>query len=113
MPHLHLHSIIKPDLTPTYPTSSPSSLTTNPPTLCTNLNVQSVKPFCIGEKSQILSKCMNGHQSTCVITNADPTTANSIVHEFPDVIPNHVHCKSGMAYQLVLQARQSPSINMH
>ena len=35
-----------------------------------------------------------------------------IIHRLPDATPDYVRCQFRMAYQLILQSRQSPGINI-
>jgi hypothetical protein len=96
--------------TPTYPITSPLSLTGNPPTCCTNFNVLSVS-FLYGEMGQLLSKHMNGHQSTCGIVNSylqvpvirpNPTSIPElpvhVIHKLLGHRPNHVYHQFETAY---------------
>ena len=80
-----------------------------------------------GETGQILSKRVNGHRSTCTVTNSDlpvPIHTQShqlpfqecwsvrVIHKLPDTTPNHVRRQHERAYQLVLKSCQFSGINI-
>ena len=75
----------------------------------------------------MLSKCVNGHCSTCTVANSDlpvPIHTQShqlpfqeclsvrVIHKLPDTTPDHVCRQHETAYQLVLKSRQFPGINI-
>ena len=78
--------------------------------------------FYIGEMGQIPSKRINGHWFTCMVVNSDlryPSTPNPISSLSRDAGPSVSFTNFRMpprlfetVYQLVLQSRQSPGINI-
>jgi hypothetical protein len=74
------------------------------------LQCKKYNAFFIGENGQMLSKCLNGHQSTCIVVNfdlPDPPTPSSITSlslcpchwQTPWCHPDHVCHQFEMAYQ--------------
>ena len=74
-----------------------------------------------------LSSHMNGHQFITTVSNPDlPVAINtqshqipfqecwsvSVMHKLPDYIPDHICSQFETAYQLVLQFRHTPGLNI-
>ena len=89
---------------------------------CTEYNA-----FYIEETRHALSDCMNGHQFTTTVSNSDlPVSIHtqfhqipfqecwsvSVIHKLPDSTPDHIHRQFETAYQLVLQSRHTPGLNI-
>ena len=83
--------------------------------------------FYIGETRRSLSDYMNGHRFTTTVSNSDLPVAIhtqfhqipfqdcwsfSILHKLPDSIPDHIRRQFEIAYQLVLQSRHTPGLNI-
>ena len=89
---------------------------------CTECNA-----FYIGETRHSLSDCMNGHRFTTMVSNPDLPVAIhtqshqisfqecwsvSVIHKLADSTPDHIRCQFEPAYQLVLQSRHTPGLNI-
>ena len=85
------------------------------------------KAFYIGETRHSLSDCMNGHRFTTTVLNSDLPVAIhtqshqilfqdcwsvSTIHKLPDSTPDHIRHQFEIAYQLVLQSRHTPGLNI-
>ena len=83
--------------------------------------------FYIGETRRSLSDHMNGHSFTTTVSNPDLPVAIhtqshqipfqdcwsvSIIHKLPDSTPDHIRHQFEIAYQLVLQPRHTPGLNI-
>ena len=83
--------------------------------------------FYIGETRRSLSDHMNGHRFTTTVSNQDlPVVIHtqshqipfqecwsvSVIHKLPDSTPDHIRRQFETAYQLVLQSRHTPSLNI-
>ena len=89
---------------------------------CTECNA-----FYIGETHRSLSDHMNGHRVTTTVLNPDLPVAIhtqshqipfqkcwsvSVIHKLPESTPDHICCQFETAYQLVLQSRHNPGLNI-
>ena len=89
---------------------------------CTECNA-----FYIGETPCSLSDHMNGHRFTTTVSNPDLPVAIhtqshqipfqkcwsvSVIHKLSDSTPDHIRCHFETAYQLVLQSRHNPGLNI-
>ena len=83
--------------------------------------------FYIGESHRSLSDRMNEHRFTTTVSNPDLPVAIhtqshqipfqkcwsvSVIHKLPDSTPDHIHRQFETAYQLVLQSRHDPGLNI-
>ena len=115
------HSLAR---TSTCPIPSPPLLTVNPPTWCNNSSTK-FNAFYIRKIGQMLLKLTNGHRPICIVVNSDlllpihiqslsPLFRNAVyvIHKLPNTTPDFVGNQLEIAYQLVLQSRQSPGINI-
>ena len=90
---------------------------------CTECNA-----FYTGEAHHSLSDHMNGHWFTTTVSSPDLPVAIhtqshqihfqecrsvSVIHKLPDSILDHIHCQFQTPYQLVLQSRHTPALNIH
>ena len=65
---------------------------------------------------------MNGHRFTTTVSNPDLPVAIhtqsqeswsvSVIHKLPDSTPDHIRRQFETAYQLVLQSRHNPGLNI-
>ena len=102
-------------LTPTCPTTAPPLLTGNPPTWCTNFSMWTVMLW-TSQKHEWAAFHMCSFELWSIDTCPDqipPAAFTGMLIPLHDTqATNHIYCQFEMAYQLVLQFRKSPGIDI-